>query len=249
MKSGIYQITNITNNHRYIGSSSNLNRRWYTHKTALRKNRHHSIYLQRAWNKYSEASFQFTILELVESVNLFEREQYYIDTIKPEYNLGSVGGGDNISKHPKNAEFRKKQSRVQKERYSKFTTEQTQQLRDRYKKQLNPNWKGGKTYFTCPVCNKEIRVSVSGQQTCQVCRDINGSKNPFFGKHHSNDTKTKISNSRKGMKPSNTRKITIDGVEYQSQNDAAKALGVSAGLISYRIKRGIYTATSNDNLS
>jgi hypothetical protein len=39
------------------------------------------------WNKYGEASFSFEILERVEDLSLLlEREQYWIDTLKPEVN-------------------------------------------------------------------------------------------------------------------------------------------------------------------
>ena len=36
------------------------------------------------------------------------------------------------------------------------------------------------------------------------------------------------------------KKITINNIIYESQADAVKALGVSNGTISYRLKRGYY---------
>jgi group I intron endonuclease len=88
MITGIYQILNLTNNKKYIGSSANyLSRRKATHLYYLRKNCHPNIYLQRAWNKYGEQNFRFEILEKCEPDKCIEREQYYIDTIKPEYNI------------------------------------------------------------------------------------------------------------------------------------------------------------------
>jgi predicted GIY-YIG superfamily endonuclease len=50
--SGIYYIKNITNNKLYIGSSKDILKRFYEHKRLLRHNKHHSIRLQRAWDKY-----------------------------------------------------------------------------------------------------------------------------------------------------------------------------------------------------
>jgi len=49
---GIYQIKNIINNHRYVGSSSDIYHRFDHHKSDLRHGKHHSQYLQKAWDKY-----------------------------------------------------------------------------------------------------------------------------------------------------------------------------------------------------
>ena len=89
--SGIYMIRNIENNHIYIGQSVDINRRWSNHKSLLRFNKHYSSYLQRAWNLYTECKFEFTILYLCEakSIILQEAEQFYMDLLKPEYNLCS----------------------------------------------------------------------------------------------------------------------------------------------------------------
>lgn len=84
---GVYKITNTQNNNCYIGSSVNIQKRLYEHKRILNKNKHHSILLQRAWNKYGESSFTFSILEETNIENLLKLEQYYLDTNKPEYNI------------------------------------------------------------------------------------------------------------------------------------------------------------------
>jgi group I intron endonuclease len=60
--SGIYQIRNIVNNHIYIGSAKNFKTRWNTHLCNLRKGKHHSSHLQKAFRKYGEENFIFEIL-------------------------------------------------------------------------------------------------------------------------------------------------------------------------------------------
>lgn len=55
----IYQIRNIENEKRYIGSSINPNKRFEWHRRELNRNCHHSIKLQRAWLKYGEEKFVF----------------------------------------------------------------------------------------------------------------------------------------------------------------------------------------------
>lgn len=88
-KFGIYQIRNLINGKIYVGSTVNkFYRRWCAHKGLLNKNKHDSIKLQRGWNKYGKENFVFEILEVVEDKNkVIEREQFYIDTLKPWYNV------------------------------------------------------------------------------------------------------------------------------------------------------------------
>lgn len=94
--SGVYQILNITNGHKYIGSAVDIYFRWLLHIRQLHNHKHHSIYLQRAWDKYGESCFMFQSIELCDPNDLLCREQYYMDTLSPEYNIlrkaGSVLG-------------------------------------------------------------------------------------------------------------------------------------------------------------
>lgn len=83
ISSGIYKITNTVNGKFYIGSAVKLNRRWNVHKSQLRNGKHHSILLQRSWNKYGEDSFAFEVLEAVPPDKLMEVEQKYIDCLQP----------------------------------------------------------------------------------------------------------------------------------------------------------------------
>lgn len=85
MNSGIYIIKNTITNKFYIGSSSNIKKRFKVHKRMLKTNIHHSIHLQRAFNKYGEKNFDFIILELTD--DLLNREQYHINTLLPDYNI------------------------------------------------------------------------------------------------------------------------------------------------------------------
>lgn len=82
--SGIYQIVNKINGKVYIGGTIDLRERFANHISELRNNRHHSIYLQRAYNKYGVESFYFEILDLCESDwNIIEQlEQKYFNLCK-----------------------------------------------------------------------------------------------------------------------------------------------------------------------
>lgn len=85
--SGIYIIKNIINDNFYLGSSNNFNKRKSEHIRKLRKNKHHSIYLQRAWNKYTESNFIFEIFFYCELTSARFFEQYFLDLLNPVYNM------------------------------------------------------------------------------------------------------------------------------------------------------------------
>jgi group I intron endonuclease len=84
MATGVYQIRNLVNGKRYIGSAANkrgFDQRWSIHRTLLLQGKHHSSKLQNAWNKYGVASFAFEILEECQISKCIEREQHYLDML------------------------------------------------------------------------------------------------------------------------------------------------------------------------
>jgi len=87
-KSGIYGFICKTTNKLYIGSSINLNMRLNNHINGSQSN----ILLQNAINKYELQNFIFIIFEYCEPKELISREQFYIDTLEPEYNILKVAG-------------------------------------------------------------------------------------------------------------------------------------------------------------
>jgi len=84
---GIYKIESRTSGKFYIGSTLNIKSRWSRHKSDLRARIHHSLILQRAWDKYGENDFEFTILEECGKEKILEREQDYLDKLLPVYNI------------------------------------------------------------------------------------------------------------------------------------------------------------------
>lgn len=114
-KCGIYSIFNLQNGKRYIGSSVDLYNRLHEHWHNLKNNKAHNKHLQYAWNKYEEENFSFNILEFCEPEERFDREQYYMDFMKPEYNFVAnvtANLGRDVSE-----EQRKKISNTLKEKY------------------------------------------------------------------------------------------------------------------------------------
>ena len=92
---GIYKIINKNNGNFYIGSAAGklgIHQRFQDHKKTLRSNKHSNSYLQNSWNKHNEESFSFEIIEFCNKENCIEREQYYIDTLNPQYNICKIAG-------------------------------------------------------------------------------------------------------------------------------------------------------------
>ena len=83
---GIYAIVCNLNNKKYVGQTKNeFKKRLSEHFTDLRKNKHHSAHLQRAYNKYGKENFDYIVIEEIPvkkgKAYFTEREQYWIDTL------------------------------------------------------------------------------------------------------------------------------------------------------------------------
>jgi group I intron endonuclease len=102
---GIYQIINKINGKRYIGSSKDLTKRKKDHFRLLRKNKHHGILLQYAYNKYGEHNFIFEIILFCEITDLLYYEQKFLDTYSKSklYNTCRIAGSTLGIKHSEEA--------------------------------------------------------------------------------------------------------------------------------------------------
>ena len=103
-KKGVYKINHLSKDGLfYIGSASGTKgskdcqlgfyRRFLEHLRALEQNKHDSKYLQNVVNKYGIEGIRFEILEIVETEDrkvILEREQHYLDTLKPAYNSSTI---------------------------------------------------------------------------------------------------------------------------------------------------------------
>lgn len=89
---GIYKITNIITDEFYIGSSKDIKLRWANHKCPSRWKLRPGMKLYQAFIKYGLNNFTFEIIE--ETTDLHNREQYYIEKLKPNYNNNWAQGQD-----------------------------------------------------------------------------------------------------------------------------------------------------------
>lgn len=99
-KTGVYLrgATELINSNTYIGSSINLSVRMYTYYSLLslaKSNRP----IDRALLKYGFSNFTLEILEYCDKSSVLKREQYYMDTFKPQYNIVERAGSTLGYKH------------------------------------------------------------------------------------------------------------------------------------------------------
>lgn len=183
---GVYKIRNIQTGKVYIGSSKNLKNRIRDHRIAL-KNNQNSPYLQRAYNKYGKANFEFKVLLRCDAQRavLLVHEQHFIDIYdatnpKYGYNLVPIAGSNLGHKH--NNQARTNMSNAQKGK--KHTAETIEKMKGR------APWNKGGT----GVYNKETLTKIGAASK--------GNQN-LLGFKFSDESKKKMSDSHKGHTPWN----------------------------------------------
>ena len=146
MKGYIYKIINKIDGRIYIGSTINFEKRKKKHLKDLKNNKHHNIFLQRAYNKYGVDNFVFSYKEkeFNNKNDLQLLEERYINFCWKSnilYNISKKGsGGDLISYHPNLEEIKKKHSKNTKERYEKMTCEEKEKLSESMRGERNHNF-------------------------------------------------------------------------------------------------------------
>jgi predicted GIY-YIG superfamily endonuclease len=94
VRQGIYAIKHLPSGRLYIGSSSDIPRRWREHRAALRKGGHCNRKLQHSWTKHGESTFKLIVAQAVQDeADVLFWEQFWIDRLSPHYNLDRIVTG------------------------------------------------------------------------------------------------------------------------------------------------------------
>lgn len=169
--SGIYKIQSKLKPEKfYIGSAKNIRSRWLLHLADLKKNQHHSPRLQNHYNKYGKSDFDFIIIELCFPDFLVSREQYYIDNLKPFFNINKIANSSlGIKRSPETCE------RIRKAKLGKpspLKGKKRGKMSDEFRKKRSEYMKGNKL-------NKGKHWKWTEEQKDKW---LNGDKNPSHKK-------------------------------------------------------------------
>ena len=232
----LYEIKNKINGKRYIGRTKNIKARWNRHLSELRKNKHHCLYLQRAWNKYGEDNFEFSIIDSRETLEeIKELESSYINVLDNSklYNVSRMSsGGDLISYHPNRDEITEHIKKSIKERWENITDEEYKEYCEKYVGDKNPNYKHG--YYSQEEKEKR-RIEWNNKTNKEKYSHSAWNKGMKFDDYlpKTEETKRKISESNKGK---HGRKVVCEGVLFKNLDDAGEFYGITSEGIIIRIK-------------
>lgn len=247
---GIYCIENFLNGKKYVGQSKNIEKRWKTHRAALRRGTHDNTHLQAAWNKYGESSFLFYVLELCDEKSLSERETFYINLLSAfENGYNMTQGGEGTRGHHHTEEHKNKMRELFKGRV--FSDETLRRMseagKNREQKQTEARIVGYKVVSEklkgrsfSDEHRKNISKSHKGKPAWNKGIKLEPKNHPMFGKHHSESAKEKIGNANKGRKRTEEQRLKCakqvlcveTGEIFPSITDAAKVYSVSIHAIS-----------------
>lgn len=202
LKSGIYCIENIETNKKYIGQSIDINERWRKHLGELNHNKHHNDYLQKAWNKYGNDGFTFYVLEYCEENNLDEKEIYYINL----YNTTDRECGYNLKSGGK--------------MYSHHTDEIKNKISESNKQ----------AYLNQDLRNIRSIDALNQWSNPEIKEKIMGANNGMYGRHHTEETKQKISDKNKGTISWRRNTTPVLCIELNKKFDDATAAGKELSL-------------------
>lgn len=140
---GIYKIQSKHKPEKfYIGSAIYFKNRWALHLADLRKNQHHSPRLQNHVNKYGVADLEFIILELCFPEFLISREQYYLNKLKPFFNINKLANSSLGVKRSKETRDKIRKSKIGKSNPTKGI--KRKKMSDEFRKKRSEYMKGNK---------------------------------------------------------------------------------------------------------
>jgi len=248
-KIAIYKIVCSVNGKVYIGQSKNPMKRWNEHCNSLNAGRHHSARLQRAWNKYGGESFVHSIIEFCDPSSADERERYWIkffDSTNKHRGFNIEGGGN--SNKAVSDETRIKLKIAHQKRYEIAkqylnSPEAIEKRRIKLSGTNNPMYgrkhsaetrtrmsmirKGRMAGTNNPMYGKPV----SKERRELYSRLFSGEGNPFYGRHHTEETRQKIREKAIGRTHSDEARRKMSLKRRGKDNPAArKVLCITTGL-------------------
>lgn len=232
----IYSWTNIENNKIYIGQTQNLYYRMKQYERLEGKR-----YIMTALRKYGVDKFELNIIEEIPISNLDEREQYWIDFYKSYlkdfgYNICRFANTTRGFHHSEETKARLRTMKLANpvrlfgQQNGMYGKAHSKECLAKLSAQMKEKWQDEnyRQFWT----NK-----MSGENNYFYDKHLYGELNGMYGKHHSEETKQKISAKNKGRKSKcSIRIICIEtNQEFESYTEAAKYLNTYASAIKLAV--------------
>jgi group I intron endonuclease len=189
----IYKIINVVTDDFYVGSAVNHKRRKWEHWTSLKKQKHHCVKLQQAWDEYGEDAFEFVIIEEVSDDDLLTVEDIYLGVNAGQLHCYNTALSTQIP------------SSTQREVREKIS----QSLKTLYANNPSIHPRMGRKH------TEETRLKIV---EARAASDKNKGENHYrYGKTVSEETRKKIGDTQRGVKKE-PRVYTPEGLEKAREN-------------------------------
>jgi hypothetical protein len=235
---------------RYIGHSSHFRNRLRAHLYSLTHNTHANKTLQQLYNdgwRYDEKP-EIVPMPTKELAYQFEQDLIKAKRDDPEY-VNIEYRNDTFTKNPWKEEIRITLTDHLKKWladlspdekfsfYSKpgdlngmFGKTHTEESRHKIREKLNAFYADNESSLKGKPKSEEHKAAISRIASLRV-----GELNPFYGRHHSTETKKKLAEANVGRIPTNARKVSIEKTVYSSLTEAGRLLGISTTVVLWRV--------------
>ena len=209
MAGGIYTITNTENHKVYIGSTIRFRKRWIQHRGSLRREQHSNLHLQRAWNKYGEDAFEFSVLEYLDNPEeLHLAEQFWMDVYRLEgkqlYNYGLAARSPMLGR----CHTEETRAKISSGNLGKISSLRGRTLSEETKKKMSAAQSGKtRTEEHCFNLSAALKGRVFSEEHKRKLYKTR-KKNGMYGKHHTKESCTKIGNANGKLYPAFTHQDT-----------------------------------------
>jgi len=198
----IYKWTHLESGKFYIGSAIDLSGRFKDYFSKSYISNRKTSRICNALVSHGYSAFSLTILEYIDNISNFsqdearililEREQHYLDSLEPEYNILKIAGSSLGYKHSEESLIKMSEVKIGRSLSAETKALISENMSDRTgENHSNFN----KLYFT------ETKEKMSIAKT--------GDKNNFYGRTHSIETIVKMREAKLGISKSEDHKTKI----------------------------------------
>lgn len=256
---GIYAIRSIIHPDRiYIGSSTNIRKRWCQHRDSLKNGMHHNSKIMNHYNKYGADDLVFEIIIQCSAELLIAMEQSFINLYEPWFNVRPIADNNFGVKHSEDI--------IQRNRERRLGTKASEETKRKLSEMRMGHPVSEETKRKIAASNTGKKASLeTRKKLSEVHMGLQAGENhPMWGKHPSEESRKKMSESHKGERsyyfgkhlPKEMReKISMNhgrkrgvinietGIFYDSITAAARSKNMSSDLLHQQMTRDKYRNT------